>query len=114
MQASRRPTNHLHLHPIDVSAILIDKKHQKRISSNEVGLGKVEPWWISGGVEECIAKAEEIADAKFDAAAYAKRHKIWMATKIDCTAFLTYFIEGYPATVKEVRGADEKFWEQFK
>lgn len=73
-----------------------------------------EPHWISGGVEECIAKAEEIADAKFDAAAYAKRHEAWMATKIDCTAFLTYFIEGYPATVKEVRGADKSFWDRFK
>ena len=70
--------------------------------------------WISGGVEECIAKAEEIADAKFNAAAYAKRHAAWMATKIDCTAFLTYFIEGYPATVKEVRAADKSFWERFK
>ena len=76
--------------------------------------GKVEPWWISGGVEECIAKAEEIADAKFDAAAYAKRHASWMSTKIDCTVFLTYFIEGYPATVKEVRAADKSFWERFK
>ena len=75
---------------------------------------KSEPWWISGGVEECIAKAEEIADAKFDAAAYAKRHASWMSTKIDCTVFLTYFIEGYPATVKEVRAADKSFWERFK
>lgn len=90
------------------------QKTQKIISSNEVGPGKVEPWWISGGVEECIAKAEEIADAKFDAAAYAKRHASWMSTKIDCTVFLTYFIEGYPATVKEVRAADKSFWERFK
>lgn len=76
--------------------------------------GKVEPWWISGGVEECIENAEEIADAKFDSAAYAKRHKEWLASKIDCTGFLTYFIEGYPATVKEVKNADEEFWKRFK
>ena len=114
MQASRRPTNHLHLHPIDVPAISIDKKHQKIISSNEVGLGKVEPWWISGGVEECIAKAEEIADAKFDAAAYAKRHAAWMSTKIDCTAFLTWFIEEYPESAEKTRKADVEFWERFR
>ena len=65
-------------------------------------------------MEECIAKAEEIADAKFDAAAYAKRHEAWMATKIDCAKFLTWFIEEYPATVKEVRGADESFWDKFR
>ena len=81
---------------------------------NSDSLKPSEPDWISGGVQECIAKAEEIADAKFDAAAYAKRHASWMATKIDCTAFLTYFIEGYPATVKEVRGADKSFWERFR
>lgn len=73
-----------------------------------------EPAWISGGVEECIDKAEEIASAGFDREAYEKRHKAWLATKIDCTAFLCYFIEQYPNSVKEVRGADEKFWEKFK
>lgn len=73
-----------------------------------------EPDWISGGVQECIAKAEEIADAKFDSEAYAKRHKAWMATKIDCTAFLTWFIENYPASVEETRTANESFWERFK
>ena len=73
-----------------------------------------EPSWISGGVEECIEKAEEIADAKFDSAAYAQRHKEWLASKIDCTAFLTYFIENYPNSLKEVKGADKSFWERFK
>ena len=75
---------------------------------------KSEPWWISGGVEECIAKAEEIADPSFDSSAYAKRHETWMATKIDCTKFLVYFIEQYPKTVEEVRGAEKNFWERFK
>ena len=76
--------------------------------------GKVEPWWISGGVEECIEKAEEIADAKFDSAAYAKRHKEWLASKIDCTAFLTWFVENYPSSVAEARKADATFWKRFK
>lgn len=73
-----------------------------------------EPSWISGGVEECIEKAEEIADAKFDSAAYAQRHEAWMAMKIDCTAFLCYFIEQYPNSLKEVKGADKSFWERFR
>ena len=81
---------------------------------NRDSLKPSEPDWISGGVQECIAKAEEIADAKFDTTSYAKLHKAWMSTKIDWTAFLTYFIEGYPATVKEVRGADKSFWDRFK
>ena len=81
---------------------------------NRSALQESEPTWISGGVEECIAKAEEIADAKFDTASYAKRHKAWLSTKIDCTAFLTYFIENYPQSVDAVRMADKSFWEKFK
>ena len=73
-----------------------------------------EPEWISGGVEECIAKAEEIADPSFDSAAYAMRHKTWMATKIDCTAFLTWFIEQYPDSVQQTKSADDAFWTRFK
>ena len=99
------------------SLIIEDQKNaaqQKSVSLSKKENGKVEPWWISGGVEECIAKAEEIADAKFDAASYAKRHQAWMATKIDCTAFLTWFIENYPSSVSETRKADAGFWERFK
>lgn len=33
---------------------------------------------------------------------------------IDITAFLVYFIEGYPATIEEVRKADNSFWKRFK
>ena len=81
---------------------------------NRSAMKSDEPSWISGGVEECIEKAEEIADAKFDSAAYAKRHKEWMASKIDCTAFLCYFIEHYPSSVAETRKADAEFWKRFK
>ena len=81
---------------------------------NRAALKDGEPTWISGGVEECIAKAEEIADAKFDAAAYAKRHEAWMARKIDCTAFLTWFIENYPQSVDETKTANEEFRKRFK
>lgn len=81
---------------------------------NRSAMKSDEPSWISGGVEECIEKAEEIADAKFDSAAYAQRHKEWLASKIDCTAFLCYFIENYPNSLKEVKGADKSFWERFR
>lgn len=99
---------------IEVTPKNIDKNTDIQSSEKNQKNGKVEPWWISGGVEECIEKAEEIADAKFDSATYAQRHKEWLASKIDCTGFLTYFIEGYPATVKEVKNADEEFWRRFK
>ena len=81
---------------------------------NRSALKSDEPSWISGGVEECIEKAEEIADAKFDSATYAQRHKEWLASKIDCTAFLTWFVENYPSSVAETRKADAEFWKRFK
>lgn len=73
-----------------------------------------EPAWISGGVKECIDKAEEIASPAFNRTAYAERHKAWLATKIDCTAFLTWFIENYPASVEETRQGGVEFWKKFK
>ena len=77
-------------------------------------LQESEPTWISGGVEECIDKAEEIASAAFDREGYAKRHAAWLARKIDCTAFLTWFIEQYPSSVSEVKNATPDFWDRFK
>ena len=59
-------------------------------------------------------KAEEIADAKFDSATYAQRHKEWLASKIDCAKFLTWFIENYPNSATEVKNATPDFWERFK
>ena len=75
-----------------------------------------EPDWIAGGVKECIEKAEEIASSSFNTKEYAQRHKKWIATKIDCTAFLTWFIENYPASAKETKAnqQNEVFWKQFK
>lgn len=81
---------------------------------NRSALKPSEPSWISGGVEECIARAEEIASPDFDTASYAKRHQAWLSAKIDCTAFLTWFIEQYPKSIEEVRNADAAFWERFK
>lgn len=74
-----------------------------------------EPNWISGGVKECIEKAEEIA-TDFDYIAYNQRYQNWLAIKIDCTAFLTWFVENYPASQQETRENQENaaFWVQFK
>lgn len=75
-----------------------------------------EPDWIAGGVKECIEKAEEIASSSFDTTQYAQRHKNWIATKIDCTAFLTWFIEHYPQSAEQTKANQEnaEFWAQFR
>ena len=77
-------------------------------------LQESEPTWISGGVSECIDKAEELASPTFNREAYASRHQSWLSTKIDCTGFLTWFIENYPSSVEATRKADENFWKKFK
>ena len=82
--------------------------------ANRGALKPGEPAWISGGVEECINKAEELASAAFEREAYAKRHQAWLATKVDCTAFLTWFVEQYPESADKVRGAGKSFWERFR
>ena len=81
---------------------------------NREALSEAEPSWISGGVEECIDKAEELASPTFDRLAYAKRHAAWLAGKIDCTGFMTWFIEQYPSSVDEVRSATPDRWSKFK
>lgn len=82
--------------------------------ANRGALKPGEPTWISGGVEECINKAEELASAAFDREAYEKRHKKWLATKIDCTAFLTWFVEKYPESASLAQNANESFWTRFR
>lgn len=75
-----------------------------------------EPAWISGGIKECIDKAEELAASAFDYTAYIQRYEKWIATKIDCTAFLTWFIENYPQSQQATRENqnNDAFWAQFK
>jgi len=36
------------------------------------------------------------------------------ACRADCTAFLTWFIENYPASAQEAKNADTDFWKRFK
>lgn len=79
-------------------------------------LKRNEPKWISGGVRECIEKAEEIVSNHFDSIAYHERYKAWLSKKIDCTAFLTWFIENYPDSQQQTRlnQNNDAFWVQFK
>ena len=75
-----------------------------------------EPQWILGGVKECIEKAEEIASTDFDSAAYQQRYKAWLDKKIDCTPWLSWFIENYPASAEQTKENQDnpEFWAQFK
>ena len=81
---------------------------------NRSSLKESEPSWISGGVSECIDMAEQLASPSFDREAYASRHQSWLSTKIDCTGFLTWFIESYPSSIDQVRGADAEWWDRFR
>ena len=74
--------------------------------------GTVQP----SGVEALIETVEALVgmDAEERQATFQQRRQAMLKDKIDCAKFLTWFIEGYPATVKEVRGADKSFWERFR
>lgn len=64
--------------------------------------------------ERLYAKVEELLAMPNLQEEFQKRRLKMLSEKIDVTAFLVYFIEGYPATVKEVKNADENFWKRFK
>lgn len=70
--------------------------------------------WISGGVEEAMLAAEEIVSPHFDIQSWKDRYYQWISTKIDCTAFLTWFIENYPTSKEETKNATLTFWNHFK
>jgi len=59
--------------------------------------------FILGGRKESIEKALEIAGPGFDREGWKQRHTKWMATKFDCTGWLTWFIENYPDSGKQWR-----------
>lgn len=44
----------------------------------------------------------------------AERRAKMLSEKVDYAKFLTWFIENYPNSVEEVKGADEGWWERFK
>lgn len=70
--------------------------------------------FILGGRKESIEKAIEIASPSFDRAAWRQRHQDWMATKFDCTAWLTWYIENYPQSEKMWRENREDIEKRFK
>jgi len=76
---------------------------------------RVEPSWILGGRKESIEKALEIADwTEQDHQAWKSRHAAWMATKFDCTAWLTWFIENYPDSERQWRENRNEIEMRFK
>lgn len=64
--------------------------------------------------EKLYAKIEELMAMPNLREVFQELRMKMLSEKIDVTAFLTYFIEGYPATINEVRKADESFWTRFK
>ena len=64
--------------------------------------------------KKLYAKIEELMAMPNLREEFQSRRVKMLSEKIDVTAFLVYFIEGYPATVNEVKNADENFWKRFK
>lgn len=66
--------------------------------------------------EKAIAKGVELLSREPEALAQQMHEasRKLLNEKIDCTAFLCYFIEHYPSSVAEARKADAEFWKRFK
>ena len=65
--------------------------------------------------EAMFARVEELlgmgtAELKRE---WSKRRAVLLSEKIDYTAFLVWFIENYPSSVKEAKTADDAFWKMF-
>lgn len=76
-------------------------------------------WCYSESIDDqkaATAKAVELLaqDPKTLSADMRKRSEKLMHEKIDVTGWLVWFVENYPASVAETRGADKDFWERFK
>ena len=63
--------------------------------------------------DQLYAKVEELLAMPNLREEFQARRKKMLADKIDVTAFLTWFIENYPASAKEAKNADTDFWKQF-
>ena len=68
------------------------------------------------GVEALYAKVQELVAMKDEErkALFQERRMKMLSEKIDCTKFLTWFIEQYPASAQEVKNATPDFWDKFK
>ena len=69
-----------------------------------------------GSVDALCSRVENLVAMKADErkAKFAERREAMLEDKIDCAKFLVYFIEQYPKSIEEVRGADKSFWKRFK
>ena len=69
-----------------------------------------------GSVETLCARVEGIVkmNPSERKEVYQQRRQRMLSEKIDCAAFLTWFIENYPYSVKETKSADANFWKKFK
>ena len=74
--------------------------------------GSVQP----SGTEALYQAVEQLVamDATERRALYQLRLQKMLSDKIDCTKFLTWFIENYPESVEATRNADAGFWDRFK
>ena len=68
------------------------------------------------GVEALYERVEQLVAIPSDErrATFQSRREKMLSEKIDCAKFLTWFIENYPQSIEEVRGADKSFWKRFK
>ena len=68
------------------------------------------------GVEELYKRVEELVAMPSEErrATFQSRREKMLSEKIDCAKVLTYFIENYPNSIEEVRGAKKSFWDRFK
>ena len=64
--------------------------------------------------EKLYAKIEELLAMPNLREEFQNRRKKMLADKIDVSAFYTWFIENYPASVEEAKKADNIFWKKFK
>lgn len=66
--------------------------------------------------EAAIAKAISLLslEPSFLSAQIHNASKKLLNEKIDCTAFLTWFIENYPQSVEETKSGGGEFWKRFK
>ena len=60
-------------------------------------------------VEDLVAMKDEERKALFQ-----ERRMKMLSEKIDCSKFLTWFIENYPCSVEETKQGGKEFWEKFR
>lgn len=73
------------------------------------GISSSEPEKLYSKIKELLAMTNLREE-------FQKRRQKMLSDKIDVTAFLTWFVENYPNSVKQAKGQkpDSEFWKQFK